>query len=164
MLNVRGQAGRGKRVRHATEHRTRPCLHRACWPFEVRFVVCVEARDATTYPAPVKVPVTGSRLTSALLSIVTASAPKVYSNQPVLGRFMLVLEKVRVKLVPKTAITADIGVPFVKTRFTAAARCCTELVGSDQMRDSSLPASDMAALQVRNAAARNARGLFMANK
>ena len=28
--NVRGQAGRAKRVQHATEHRTRPCLHRAC--------------------------------------------------------------------------------------------------------------------------------------
>jgi hypothetical protein len=29
--NVRGQAGRGKRVQNATERRTRPCLHRACW-------------------------------------------------------------------------------------------------------------------------------------
>ena len=28
--NVRGQAGRAKRVQHATERRTRPCLHRAC--------------------------------------------------------------------------------------------------------------------------------------
>jgi hypothetical protein len=29
--NVRGQAGRAKRVQHATERRTRPCLHRVCW-------------------------------------------------------------------------------------------------------------------------------------
>jgi hypothetical protein len=28
--NVRGQAGRAKRVQHATERRPRPCLHRAC--------------------------------------------------------------------------------------------------------------------------------------
>jgi len=28
--NVRGQAGRAKRVQQATEQRTRPCLHRAC--------------------------------------------------------------------------------------------------------------------------------------
>src|ERR1043165_2941301 len=28
--NVRGQAGRAKRAQHATERRTRPCLHRAC--------------------------------------------------------------------------------------------------------------------------------------
>ncbi len=28
--NVRGQAGRAKRVQHAIERRPRPCLHRAC--------------------------------------------------------------------------------------------------------------------------------------
>ena len=28
--NVRGQAGRAKRVQPATERRTRPCLHRVC--------------------------------------------------------------------------------------------------------------------------------------
>ncbi len=30
LVNVRGQAGRAKRVQHATERRTRPCLHRVC--------------------------------------------------------------------------------------------------------------------------------------
>ena len=39
VLNVRGQAGRGKRVQHATKRRSRPCLHRAC-----------SARKSTCWP------------------------------------------------------------------------------------------------------------------
>jgi hypothetical protein len=52
MTNVRGQAGRAKRVQHATERRTRPCLHRACSGSYARLPLIIRSVFVSEFAVP----------------------------------------------------------------------------------------------------------------